>query len=98
MTTKGEEEKTPVVKQDTLELILASVLRTENEARETKLYAERTHNVSLQMFQEHKALEVRQTRTESEVANLKRQRWTPVVVCVVAALFCLACVFVSAAH
>lgn len=87
----SDDDKTPTEKQNTLELILASVNRTEEQARETKLYAERSHDISMQMFEQHKSL-------RSEVKELRQRTWLPSLIAVAAALVSLACAFAAAAR
>lgn len=84
----SDDDKTPTDKQDTLELILAAVNRTEEQSRGTRLYAERSHDISLKMFEEHKAL-------RRDVATLQRERWLPALVAVASALVSLACAYVA---
>lgn len=84
----SDDDKTPTDKQDTLELILAAVNRTEEQSRGTRLYAERSHDISLQMFQEHKGL-------KREVRIIQRERWLPALIAVAAALVSLACAYVA---
>jgi len=84
----SDDDKTPTDKQDTLELILSSVNRTEAASRETRLFAERSHDISLQMFQEHKQL-------KAEVLAIRRARWAPALIGVVAALVSFACAVVA---
>jgi len=85
----NDDDKTPTDKQDTLELILASVNRTEAEARETKLYAARSHDISLQMFEQHKQL-------QRQVSTMQRERWLPTLIGVAAALVSFACAVAAA--
>lgn len=84
----SDDDKTPTDKQDTLELILAAVNRTEEQSRGTRLYAERSHDISLQMFQEHKGL-------KRDVRIIQRERWLPALIAVAAALVSLACAYVA---
>lgn len=84
----SDDDKTPTDKQDTLELILAAVNRTEEQSRGTRLFAERSHDISLQMFQEHKAL-------KQDVVTIQRERWLPALIAVAAALVSLACAYVA---
>lgn len=83
-----QDEKTPTDRKDTLELILESCNRTEKQARDTKIYAERSHDISLQMFEAHKAL-------RKEVTELRQRTWLPALIAVAAALFSFACAFVA---
>ena len=88
MTTIGHDDETPVEKQDPFELILASVLRTEAEARATKVFAQQSHDISLQWYEEHKKL-------ERKVTGIERVRWAPALVAVLAALVSFACAYVA---
>jgi hypothetical protein len=86
----SDDDKTPTDRKDTLDLILASCTRTEDEARQTKVYAERSHDISLQMFQEHKAL-------KQEVRTMRQERWLPALIGVAAALVSFVCAIAAAA-
>lgn len=85
----SDDDKTPTDKKDTLELILAAVNRTEEQSRGTRLFAERSHDISLQMFEEHKKI-------QKEVKTIRRERWLPALIAVAAALVSLACAYVAA--
>jgi hypothetical protein len=82
----GSDDNTPVDGLSPLEQILISVQRTEVHARDTELFAECSHNLSLAWFEQHKLVAAR-------VDRIERRRWAPAIVAVCAALFCLGCVF-----
>jgi hypothetical protein len=86
----SDDDKTPTDRKDTLELILASCSRTEDEARQTKVYAERSHDISLRMFEEHKTL-------KAEVVSMRRERWLPALIGVAAALVSFVCAIAAVA-
>ena len=87
-------DDTPIDKKTTLELILESCNRTEDHAKETRIFAERSHNVSLQMFEEHKSL-----RAEVDQLQLdQRKSWVGPVLSIIAAIISIACATVAAAH
>jgi hypothetical protein len=75
----SDADSTPIDGRSPLELILDGV----NQTRTTQLA----------MYEDLKAYRQEQQGVQADIAALKRERWTPVLVSVCAALFCLGCVF-----